>query len=508
MIKLSIIPEPVSFKIKGDCPAFILTDGVLFEGDETTENALSDLVAFLDRVFGFISTGTGKEKIRLEISDCEPREGYSLKIEKDRILLKGNGESGLFYAVQTLKQLIFQSEGSLPEAEITDYPRFASRGFMLDCARHFFTVDAVKQFLDMTALHKLNEFHWHLSDDQGFRCRLESKLLLTEIGSYRSHTCWNSIPHQGYYTKSDLSEIVSYAHKKHIRVIPEINSPGHVMSMLAAYPHLACKEKEYTVSSFFGVKEDVLCIGKESTFTFVEEVFGELAEIFTDNVIHLGGDEVPTVRFKDCPDCQRRMKEEGLTDESELCTYYLERIALHLMKKGIEVRVRDTKLENMDICRQVTSGSASYIAKELESGSRLILSPESSCFLNLPCAVTDLEKCYGFEPLPEGVTQKGEKNLIGIEACLWTELTDDMLKADKATYPRLGAICETAWSDPAKRDFSRFCDKLGSYRALLLSEGVFPDSLKNSRPRGIKKAYGKLSFKKQRLLRFSRRGKS
>lgn len=477
-MKLSVIPEPVSFDIKGCDTAFVLTDGVVFEGNEKTENALSDLVAFLGKVFDFMPTGGGREKIRMEISPCEPDEGYRITVQNDRIVLTGNSEKGLFYAVQTLKQLLFSADGNLPALEITDYPRFMSRGFMLDCARYFFTAEAVKQFIDMMALHKLNEFHWHLSDDQGFRCQLEGKLLLTEIGSYRSSTCLTSKPHEGYYTKAELEDIIAYAHSKYIRVIPEINSPGHVMSILAAYPELACVEREYNVSTFFGVRHDVLCLGKESTFTFMTELLDELTEIFTDGIIHIGGDEAPTVRREGCPDCQRRIRDEGLTDTAALHTYYINRIAAHLQQKGIEVRMRsDSPPESgaaEGICLQLSNMPADETARALNSGRKVILSPSAYCSLDLPYAVTSLEKCYSLNPIPDGLTDEGRSNILGIEACLWTEFIPDMIKADKMTYPRLAAICEAAWTPEEKRSYSRFLEKTKSYCNLLASQGISP----------------------------------
>ena len=505
-MKLSIIPEPVSFDIRSNSPVFILTDGVVFEGNDETENSLSDLVSFLGRVFDFMPTGGGKEKIRMELLPCEPAEGYRILVQPDRIVLTGNSEAGLFYAVQSLKQLLFQSDGNLPELQINDYPRFPSRGFMLDCGRYFFTVEAVKQFLDMMALHKLNEFHWHLSEDQGFRCQLEDKLLLTEIGSYRSNTCFGSKPHEGYYSTAQLREIIDYAHSKYIKVIPEIDSPGHVMSMLAAYPELACVDREYTVSTFFGVKHDVLCIGKESTFTFMKELFDELAEIFTDGIIHIGGDEVPTIRWKSCPECQRRMREEGLNEEKELHTYYLDRIASHLESKGIEVRMWNDNLKEKTVksslCWQLWNGEVSEneLSDELNRGRRFILSPSEYCYLDLPYALISLEKCYSFNPLSQGLTDEGRKNIAGVEACLWTELIPDMKKADKMTYPRLAAICETAWSPEEKRSYDRFLEKLTPYSKLLNSEGILPCKAAKATPAGLSKAFGRLYWERRKLL--------
>ncbi len=505
MKKYTVIPEPVFFEIKGDAPAFTLTDTVSFEGVPETENSINELLSFFRDVFYFEGAGVGKEKIRLEISGEGKSEGYRLSVERDRVILAGNDEKGLFYAVQTLKQLLFQGQGSLPELEINDYPRFPVRGFMLDCGRYFFTVEAVKQFIDMMALHKLNEFHWHLSEDQGFRCRLEGKLLLTEIGSYRSHTNFNSIPHEGYYTKRDMLEVIAYAHSKYIKVIPEIDTPGHVKAMLAAYPELACFPRDFSVSDFWGVKHDVLCIGKESTFDFMKELYDELTEIFTDGIVHLGGDEVPTVRWKSCPYCQKRMQQEGMKSEAELHTYYLDRIASYLKEKGVEVRMwNDTVKEKMvdkSLTWQLWHGGMKPedAVKELNSGRKFVISCSEDYYLDLPYALTSLEKCYTFEPEFGGLTEEGEKNLLGVEACLWSEFVPDMLTADKMTYPRLAAICESAWSPREKKSYDIFCGKLGAYYELLGCLGISPQPLNKTSPKGVKQLAGKLWWERRKL---------
>ncbi len=505
MNRYSVIPEPVYFEVLGDSPVFVLNDGLVFEGTDEAEGCRQDLLSFIKEVFYLEVFSYGKEKIRMEITGEGVSEGYCVRVERDRVVLTGSDEKGLFYAVQTLKQLLFQGQGSLPELIIEDYPRFSVRGFMLDCGRYFFTVDAVKQFIDMMALHKLNEFHWHLSEDQGFRCCFEGKLLLTEIGSYRSHTNFNSTPHEGYYTKADMLDVIAYAHSKHIKVIPEIDTPGHVKAMLAAYPELACFPRDFTVSSFWGVKHDVLCVGKENTFTFMQELYDELAEIFTDGIVHLGGDEVPTARWNACSECQKRMKQEGMKDVSELHTYYLDRVASHLMAKGIEVRMwNDTIKEKMvdkSLAWQLWHGGMKPedAVKELNGGRKFVISCSDSYYLDLPYALTSLEKCYCFEPAFDGLTEQGEKNLLGVEACLWTEFVPDILTADKMTYPRLGAICESAWSPKEKKSYSNFCSKLDSYYALLGQLGVGVAPVKSTSPKGIKKLFGKLWWERRKL---------
>lgn len=506
-MSLTIIPEPCFFEIKDSQTAFDILEGFAFEGDgdERTEKFIQDLVAFFGEVFEVMPDELTRNKISLFVSGKGDAEGYSLRVEKNRISLVGNDEAGLFYALQSLRQLFFGGEGKLPLLEIKDKPRFSSRGFMLDCGRYFFTTEAVKQFLDMMALHKLNEFHWHLSEDQGFRCQLEGKLLLTEIGSYRSNTNFNNKPHGGYYTKSEIKEIVDYAHERYIKVIPEIDSPGHVMAMLASYPSLACFPLDFNVSTFWGVKHDVLCVGKESTFTFMQELFDEIIEMFPDGVIHLGGDEVPTVRWESCPDCRRRMKLEGMTEAKELHTYYLDRMASYLEKKGVEVRMWNDspkkKKVKKEIAWQLWNGEISReeLVREINGGRKFIISCSESYYLDLPYALTSLKKCYNFEPMLSGLTAEGEKNILGVEGCLWTEFVPDMLTADKMTYPRLAAISESGWSPKEKKDYDRFVEKLGSYYDLLISSGVNATALKRANPRPIRKIAGKLYWERRKL---------
>ena len=373
MMKYSVIPEPIKMTV-GDREVFTLTRLCEVEYDEGSKKAYDALTKFLSDSFSMELLGTGKEKIILKIdSAIKDDEGYTLSVTEDTAVICGKDEAGVLYGVQSLKQLLFQGELTIPEIHIEDSPRFSYRGFMLDCGRYFFTKEAVKVFLEIMALHKLNVFHWHLSEDQGFRAQILDKLLLTEIGSYRSHTNFNTRKHEGYYTVDDMKEIVDYAHNLCIKVVPEIDTPGHAVAMIAAYPELSCFDRKLEVATHWGIKHDVLCIGKESTFEFIQTVFDELLEIFTDGMFHIGGDEVPTTRWKICPHCQKRMKDQGLKDESQLHTYYLDRIADYLKNKGVEaIMWNDTVKDYMvkkDVAWQFWNGEmkAEDIENEINS---------------------------------------------------------------------------------------------------------------------------------------------
>ncbi len=504
-MKFSIIPEPLEMNI-GISDEFKLTELCNIDYDEGSKKAYDCLVKFLSDYFSMSLTGMGKEKIILRINeDIEETEGYTLDVTVDAVIVEGKDESGVFYGVQSLRQLLAQGDLILPEIHIKDSPRFYVRGFMLDCGRYFFTKEAVKVFLEMMALHKLNVFHWHLSEDQGFRAQVLDKLLLTEIGSYRSHTNYNSLKHEGYYTVDDMKEIVDYAHNLCIKVIPEIDTPGHTVAMIAAYPELSCFDRMLEVATSWGVKHDVLCVGKESTFEFMKSVFDELLETFTDGTFHLGGDEVPTTRWQLCPHCQQRIKDEGLKDESELHRYYLDRIGDYLKSKGVNTimwndKVKD-KMVSKDITWQLWDAQMSHeeVARQANEGRRFIISASEAYYLNFPYALTNLKRTYDFEPVFDGIKEECKKNILGVEACLWTEFVPTMKKADYHTYPRLGAFSETAWSQKENRNYDKFLEKLYAYYDLLEGYGIDTASLKQAEPGFIRKNGNLIWWERRKL---------
>ncbi len=503
----TVVPYPDSFRIISHEPCVKITRLCEIEPKGECCAAKKNLQDFLSEYFEGEILGTGRERIilSLENNESKAKEGYTLTVKKDTVEICGNDEAGLFYGVQTLKQLLIQGDFSLPETVIEDAPAFSSRGFMLDCARYFFTKQAVMQFLDLMALHKLNEFHWHLSDDQGFRCQLDSQLLLTEIGAYRSHTNFNKIPHQGYYTKADMKEIVEYAHERFIKVIPEIDTPGHSVSMIAAYPFLSCFDRELSVATSWGIKHDVLCVGKESTFEFMFSVFDELTEIFTDGVIHIGGDEVPVTRWKLCPQCRKRMRDEGLEDEADLHTYYLERIADYLHKKGIEVRMWNDRVKKRmvtpSVCWQLWNGemTAQDIADELGKGRRFVISSSEAFYLDQPYGQVSLKRTYEYNPVHNEIVREAADGIIGVEACLWTEFVPDMERAYFTAFPRFGAISETCWTRNKNRNYERFSQNLEGYYRVLRFHGVTPAKREKANPKGLSKRAELLYWQRRRL---------
>ncbi len=478
---IAVIPEPKTITI-GTGKVFSLSRLCEITADESSKKAEGDFLSFSEKSLEIAYVGTGKESITLALDpELKTAESYTLDITENRIEIKGADEAGIFYGVQTLKQIFITGGRNLPEIHIEDEPAYGYRGFMLDCGRYFYKKEDIKFFLDLMAIHKLNRFHWHLTEDQGWRAQIDSKLLLTEIGSYRAHTNFNKIPHGGYYTKEDMKEIVAYAHERCIKVIPEVDSPGHMVAAISAYPELSCFERDLQVECYWGIKYDVVCVGKESTFDFMFSVFDELAEIFTDGVIHVGADEVPTERWKLCPHCQKRMRDEGLTNVEQLHAYYLTRLAAHLKEKGLQVVMwNDKKSDYMadgEIIRQLWNGDMPEKDRKalLEEGMKFIDSNSEAYYLDLPLGMTNLKKTYEYKPLKH-------ENVIGVEGCLWTEFIPSMERAMAYSFPRLGAIAENAWTKEEKLNFENFLKKDEAYMDILSAFGIEGRRMKNSIP--------------------------
>lgn len=504
-MRIHIIPEPESIRVS-DRTVFTLTRLCEFLSQKGTEKASGELTEFFSDKFGFELLGTGKETISIAIDESlTASESYTLDITENLIEIKGADESGVFYAAETLKQIFHQCGEKLPEIHITDKPAYSYRGFMLDSGRYFFPVEDVKKFIDIMALHKLNRFHWHLTEDQGWRAQMLDNILLTEIGSCRSHTNFDNKPHGGYYTKEDMKEIVDYAHKKCIKVIPEIDTPGHVVSAIAAYPFLSCFDRNLNVATHCGVKHDVLCVGKESTFEFMFSVFDELLEVFTDGLIHIGGDEVPTTRWKICPHCQKRIKDEGLSCTEDLHPYYLSRIAEYIESKGSKVimwndAVRDYMAKGSIVRQHWGAGMGEKdIVGQINKGIEFIVSFAGAYYLDLPYGLISLKDCYNYNTYYDGISKENTDKILGVEACLWTEFVPHMKKAGYQMFPRLGACSEAAWTKSENKSYERFLEKLSFYEYLISLSGMNYASEKQSTPKGVKKLASKLYWERRKL---------
>ncbi|MFX1251769.1 MAG: beta-N-acetylhexosaminidase [Promethearchaeota archaeon] len=496
-----IIPEPVKLTI---------TSGEFILNKSTTIQIDLELKKVGQYLKGLLSTSTGFENqinimgsqnyqenaIILQIDselDALGEEGYNLEVAPEKIMLSAPKSAGIFYGVQTLRQLlppeietstlVDQIEWTVPCVKIKDYPRFSWRGFMLDEGRHFLGKEAVKRMLDLLALHKMNVFHWHLTEDQGWRIEIKRYPRLVEVGSKRKETQIGGFlskkreptPHSGYYTQEDIKEIVSYAAERFIKIIPEIDMPGHSMAALAAYPELSCAEGPFEVQTTFGIKKEVFCPGKEQLFTFLQNVLNEVMELFPSEIIHIGGDEVPKDRWRECGDCQTRIEKEGLKDEHELQTYFTNRIAFYLSAHGHKLmgwnEVLDDNLVDNAIAQHWLRGKNKVFA-HLRKGRKFVMSRFFYCYLDYNYYLTPLRKAYAFEPIPKKLEKEYHQNVLGLEAPCWTEWIPNVNRLDWQVFPRLTAHAETGWTEKGKKDYRSFKKRLEHFFRRLDHLGV------------------------------------
>lgn len=421
--------------------------------------------------------------------DCGD-EGYCLSVTEDGIKVFYSTEAGKFYADTTLTQL--NEGGTLPVCEIEDRPRYAHRAFMLDEARHFFGKEVVKQTLDMMALVKLNVFHWHLTDDQGWRVEIKKYPLLTEKGSIRKSTQLNLIgynqgkePHDGveygrgkFYTQEDVKEIVAYAAERHINIIPEVDMPGHLMAVIANYPNISCFNEDVDVSDRWGVMDTIGCCGKDDVYNFAKDVIDELSELFPYEYFHIGGDEVPKTKWKKCPACQAKIKELGLRDEEELQAHFTNRILQYLKIKGKKLIGWDEILRAGTLSDETVAqwwegrAATNGVEKWVKKGNKIVLSYGPYVYLDHFYSMKDLKKTYSLDPVKVGLGEEYADGVIGLEAPLWTEYVRDKGKFDFNAYPRMQALAEICWTDKANKDFADFDGRLQSFFRFLDAEGI------------------------------------
>ena len=409
-------------------------------------------------------------------------EDYELIVQKDVITISAFTEAGLFRGFTTLR-LMMPNECEyggcsmgffLPEVLIQDGPEFEHRGLLLDCCRHFMEPEFVMKMIDNLALHKMNVLHWHLTEDQGWRIAIDAFPKLTEVGAWRTEL--DGTRHGGFYSKDQIREIIRYAQARHIEIIPEIELPGHSQAALAAYPYLGCTGDSLEVANRWGVFKDIYCAGNDSTIAFLETVLSEVCDLFPTNRIHIGGDEAPKVRWHNCDKCRRRISEEGLKDEHELQTWFIERIGHFLESKGKTIIGWDEILEGglpEGAAVQSWRGMAGAI-EAVKIGTDVIVSPTSHCYLDYPLSSTDLEQVYSFNPIPEEAS-KGPGKILGGECNMWTEHAPQELVESKV-YPRAIALAEVLWTGPdfTSEDgaYSEFIERLDPHLERLSLLGV------------------------------------
>ena len=477
----NILPKPTKMEFGNSNSKFVLspsTKVVCKLEDGNIKYALNELNKLGTELFGKAfkkgSKIEGTNNIIIRQDGSVKEEGYNLEITPENIIIKAKTAAGVFYAVQTIKQIvpvqayetpIDLKSLALPLLTINDAPHFGYRGFMLDCSRHFWDVETIKEMIDILALHKMNRFHWHLTEDQGWRIEIKKYPLLTQIGSNREQTTTghneglDGIPYGGYYTQKQIKEVVKYAQERFITIVPD--------------PWLGCEGEDgnYKTWAYWGVSKQIACAGKESTFKFWENVLTEVMDLFPGEYIHIGGDEAPRDMWKECPDCQKRIKENNLKNEAELQSYVNNRIEKFLNDHGRKMIGWDEILEG-GVSKGATimswRGTEGGIAAA-KAGNNAIMTPGSYCYLDYR-QTTDrkdeldsngsyvpLRKTYSFNPYDQ-LAKNEQKYIMGVQGNLWTEYVTTPMQLQYKTLPRLGAIAEIGWSnpDPATKDVEEF----------------------------------------------------
>ncbi|MEG2101030.1 MAG: family 20 glycosylhydrolase [Flavobacterium sp.] len=484
----TIIPEPNFYKATGDSIRINGLIKVIFKDNKfsTKEKRTASIFESV------VNSNMPNKKSYIEVlfiaqtpSTSEKKEAYKINVTSKKITVTGS-EEGLFYAVQSLLQLLpnqpKNQEIKLPCVTIEDEPRYTYRGLHLDVCRHFFTVDVIKDFIAQMSYYKLNNFHWHLTDDQGWRIEIKKYPKLTEVGSKRAQTLvgnkferfpyfFDGNPYGGFYTQEEIKDVVKFAEEHYVNIIPEIEMPGHATAAVTAYPNLSCfPDRQYKVVEYWGVFEDIFCAGKEETFTFLEDVLTEVMTLFPSKYIHIGGDECPKARWKECPNCQKKIKELGIKDEHELQTYLTTRIEKFLNANGRQILGWDEMLEGG------LAPNAAVMSWRGESGGIsaakqkhfVIMNPEQFLYLDYnqgyspqePLTVGKLvtvEKIYNYNPTPvDSLTIDEQKYILGVQSNLWSEYLTSPAKLNYQIYPRVFALAEIAWTKSQNKNYNSF----------------------------------------------------
>ena len=492
-----VVPMPLEINTTQQA-SFLLKSGVTVyypAGNEKMQRNAEFLASYVKAQTGIelqVQAGEGGKGgivLQLGLANDNP-EAYQLKVDANQVVISSPSEAGVFYGIQTLRKAVDVAEGSnveLPAVEIKDQPRFGYRGMMLDVGRHFFSMDEIKTYIDMMALHNINRFHWHLSEDQGWRIEIKKYPKLTEIGSMRKETVighnsgkYDGKPYGGFYTQEQAKEIVAYAAERYITVIPEIDLPGHMQAALAAYPELGCTGGPYEVWTQWGVSDNVLCAGNDQTIQFIKDVLAEIVEIFPSEYIHVGGDECPKVKWSTCPKCQARIKALGLksdnkhTKEERLQSYVIHEAEEFLNSKGRKMIGWDETLEG-GLAPNATVMSWRGEAGGIEAAKQhhdVVMTPNTYLYFDYyqskdtetePMAIggyLPIERVYSYEPMPKSLSPEEQKYIVGVQANLWTEYIPDFKQVQYMVLPRMAALRESQWCAPEKKNYEAFLQRV------------------------------------------------
>ncbi len=444
-----------------------------------------------------ISTATPiQERLNAKISNAE---GWRITVDKQGITVEGSTQAGIFYGRQALRQIMAGQPSELPFAVVESSPRFAYRGMHLDICRHFFPKDVVKSYIDMMALHGMNTLHWHLSDDQGWRIEIKKWPRLTQVGAWRDRTVigrnmglYDRTMYGGFYTQKDIREIVDYAADRHITIIPEIDMPGHMVAAVTAYPELGCTGGPYEVWPDWGVSDDILCAGNPKVYQFLEDVYTEIMQLFPSKIIHLGGDEAPKGRWKACPKCQQKIRDERLQStadfpaEERLQGYMVRRMEQLFSSHGRvlmgwdEIMYCDVPKTSIIMNWRDWKG----VDDPAQQGFDVVRTPNSTLyfdFYQIPSTewtnttliggYSPLEKVYNYEPAPDSLSAEAKGHVIGVQANLWTEYIGSQDLIEYQVLPRMAALAEVQWVAPERKDYNNFLQRLPRLLSIYEQQG-------------------------------------
>ena len=492
-IEPNIIPKPLSQTIEKG--VFILDEEINLIVNDDLKKVANYFKSYIKEAYQIeFSKDNSSKKVVLKIDEnIINEEAYHLNIEENSIVIEAKTQKGAFYAIQSLIQLLpvktNKKQIAIQCLEIEDAPRFSYRGMHLDVGRHFFSVDFIKKYIDLMAMLKMNTFHWHLTEDQGWRIEIKKYPKLQEIAAFRKETLighYSDKPHKfdgkkygGFYTQEEIKDIVKYASVRQVTVIPEIELPGHAQAAIAAYPGLGCTGKQIDVATKWGIFEDIYC-PKETTFKFLEDVIDEVITLFPGKYIHIGGDEAPKTRWKNCNHCQKLIKKEGLKDEHGLQSYFITRMEKYINQKGKQIIGWDEILEgglapNATVMSWRGTKGAVEAAKQKHD---VILTPQSHCYFdhyqsdneNEPLAIggfLPLEKVYSFNPIPKELNKEESKYVLGAQGNVWTEYMPTLEKVEYMMMPRMVALSEVVWSSEENRNYTDFIDRLEHFNKKL-----------------------------------------
>jgi hexosaminidase len=468
-INFDIIPRPTKIIHQGEVLQWESDQLNIIYDQELYDQADHIITFFNER--GITITSRSKQTLYLSLKKNEGnKESYVLYIKKDSIVIKANYPTGISHGIATLQQLVLlnknQDKIKLPIASIIDEPRFPHRGLLLDCARHFFDKKTILKYIDLLAFYKMNTLHWHLTEDQGWRIEINKYPKLNSVAASRIEQTGEI--YKGIYTQEDIQEIVRYGQTKNITIIPEIELPGHSQAAIAAYPDLSCTGEEVSVANDWGVFKEIYCAGNEQVFKFLEDVLLEVIDLFPSKYVHIGGDEVPKIRWKNCKKCQKRILENNLDGEHELQSYFISRIQKFLNANNREIIGWDEILEG-GVSEQTIIQSwrgVKHAMKALESGNSVIMSPTSHAYLDYDLKSIDLKKIYLFDPIPSGSKPEYHKQILGGECNIWTEHVPDEKTLDSKVFPRIMGMAEALWSKGDK-NYEKFNSRIQSHYNIL-----------------------------------------